>query len=56
VKRAFVVLDPQKRRDTIMENDATKLFGAFCQRAEVVEACGGLWPEVAGLDGIPVVG
>ncbi|WP_138922936.1 glycine--tRNA ligase subunit beta [Sulfitobacter sp. BSw21498] len=51
LKRAFVVLDPAERRDTIW-NDATNM--AFANGLEVVEDAG-LLAEVAGLVEYPVV-
>ncbi|HDZ80849.1 MAG TPA: glycine--tRNA ligase subunit beta [Roseobacter sp.] len=51
LKRAFVVLDPAERRDTIW-NDATNM--AFANGLEVVEDAG-LLAEVAGLVEWPVV-
>jgi glycyl-tRNA synthetase beta chain len=51
LKRAFVVLDPVERRDTIW-NDATNM--AFANGLEVVEDAG-LLAEVAGLVEYPVV-
>ena len=51
LKRAFVMLDPAERRDTIW-NDATNM--AFANGLEVVEDAG-LLAEVAGLVEYPVV-